>query len=198
MKKKIAILFCIMLSSSGLSIHAQNNPPTGFYVTLKGYMFFTSDGLFFQPLADEKQNRDFVSSLDKTSFKISENTETFFSDVVKGVGKKLIVKRLSDYEIKQDSTLKIFDTINYFKCSIYIYMNFFVKNEVTIDKIGYGFFNSGSLIYYGNLSIRNELEKIIPEESDNLKQLYNSYIRQRWRAPEWLKTAYNARIKKRK
>lgn len=191
MKKTVIIFFVVaffVIKGKGQSPH-----PTGMDVTIHGYIFLTESGLFFQPLDYYQYNKPFVSSLDKISFKIEETRQVMYSDVLKGVGNKLIVKNYTNEFLQKNPTLKASDTIYNFKCSIDISLNYFDK-ETKVDSIGYGFFIKDSLISYGNLYIRNQLLRIIPDDVKVLKQFYNSYSKIKWIRPEWLEKLYREKV----
>lgn len=189
-----SFIFCVTVNYS----YGQLSKRTGYDVTVNGYLFLSSEGLFFQPL-DFEQDKDFIPSLDKRSFKIQESNLIIFSDVLKGVGTKLLVKNYFEDTIRKNSKLKIYDTITYFKCNIYIGMNFFDTSYNLFNEIGYGFILNNNLIYYGNLAIKNQLYKIIPDDIKVIEQFYNSYQNKKIYPPEWLKTIYAERkVKKNK
>ena len=100
--------------------------------------------------------------------------------------------------IRKNPKLNVYDTITYFKCTIYIGMNFFDTSYTSFNEIGYGFVHNNNLIYYGNLAIRNQLYKIIPEDLTVLEQFYKSYQKKKIYPPEWLKNLYAERRSKKK
>jgi hypothetical protein len=152
-----------------------------FSVKMNGYIFLSDDGLFFQPLYFGEKT-PFLKALKKNSFRIEESNQIQFSQVIKGVGDRLLMKEYTDDSLKKNPSLRAYDTVYYFKCDITIDVNF---EESRLTTVGYGFLVNDSLIYFGNTWLRNRLYEIIPEESRIVKQLYNSYKRLGWFVPEW-------------
>ncbi len=188
----VAIIFFILFTTKQLS--GQNTRIKGFDVSIHGYIFLTKNGLFFQPTGNGQFN-NFVTSLNQISFKIEETNEINYSDALQGVGKSIVVKNYTDDTLLKNPTLKVFDTIYYFKCVIDIAMNFFEKDYTEIQDIGYAFLIKDSLVYYGNLAIRNQITRIIPDELIYLKQFYNSYKVKHIGIPEWMKDIYAKKIR---
>jgi hypothetical protein len=190
-------LFFIIIFSNTV-VKSQQVDTRGMDISFNGYIFLTDYGLFFQPL-DYFQNKNFVLSLNKLSFRIDEPTDVMnYSPFLKGVGYKLPVKKYFEDTINKNPTLNITDTVTYFKCSIEISMQFFDTSYTSIREVGYGFVLNNQFIYYGNLAIRNQLYKIIPEDVKILEQFYNSYLKKKISPPEWLKVLYVQRKVKRK
>jgi hypothetical protein len=69
-------------------------------------------------------------------------------------------------------------------------MQFFDTSYTKIDKYGFGFFLKKAFFYYGNLSIKNQLYKIIPDDVKVIEQFYNSYQKKKITPPEWLRVLY--------
>lgn len=191
------LFFLIVIISFTSASNAQNFDARGFDVSLNGYIFLTNDGLFFQPL-DFQSSKDFISSINKTSFKIEESREIMYSEILQGIGNKILVKKYFEDTIAKNIKVSNTDTISYFKCSIAIGMQFFDTSYTSFSEVGYGFVQNNQLIYYGNLAIRNQLYKIIPEDVKVLEQFYNSYQKKKMYPPEWLRVLYSQRKIKRK
>jgi hypothetical protein len=180
------IFFCIAIAFIGNAVKAQHVDIRGLDVSIDGYIFLTDNGLFFQPL-DYLQKKDFISSLNKLSFRIDEPTDAMnYSTFLKAVGHTLIVQK----DLSDTINKKNIDTINYFRCSIVIGMQFFDTSYTKIDKYGFGFFLKKAFFYYGNLSIKNQLYKIIPDDVKVIEQFYNSYQKKKITPPEWLRVLY--------
>ena len=194
MYKVISAYIVVILLQTNVA-KSQTSTPIGMDVSIHGYIFLTENGLFYQPLDYYEPNKLFLSSVTRLSFKIQETNLIKYSEVLNGVGNKLIVKTYSEEVIKENKGLNALDTVFYFKCTIDISL-IYANDETKIDSIGYGFFVNNSLLSFGNLYIRNQLLRIIPDEPKILKDLYYSYSKLKWSRPDWLEKLYGEKMKK--
>ena len=194
MKRLLILILVVFITNLDKAQYVDGN---GLVVSMNGYLFIADGGLFFQPL-DITKDKGFVASLNKQSFLIEESELIRYSDVLKGVGYKLAVNKYLEDTVKKNPRFNNNDTITYFKCNINIEMDFFDTSYTSFREIGYSFVLNNQMIYYGNLAIRNQLYKIIPDDVKVLEQFYISYQKKKITPPEWLRTLYVQRKVKRK
>jgi len=198
MNRKL-IIFSVLVLCFIKYGRAQVSNPSGMDVSIHGYIFFTENGVFFQPLDFFQPNPNFVSSLNKLSFQIFEGKDMpIYSDALRGLGNKLIVRNYFDDTIKKNPNLKVFDTIRYFSCNIYISMDFFDTTYTSFYEYGHGFVFKNKWISYGSLAIRNWLIQIVPDDLVILSKFRNFYIKRNVVPPQWLEKLYKEKVLKRK
>jgi hypothetical protein len=167
--------------------------PSNFHLDmkLKGYIFLTHNGLFFQPI-DRNVSKDFFSSLDNRSFKIFQNHESIWSSVIKGVGEKVITKKYFTDSSDTFNETKNKDTLFFFKALIEVNIVFGDTNRTKFNDIGYGFIYKQNMIDYGNSITDNYLYSLVPEEKNIIKELYYSYKKSNYLIPIWLESIYQS------
>ena len=166
------------------------------YFALHGFLFVSRNGLFFQPL-NYQSKANFLQALTSTnlSFKIDETNLVQFSPVLKGVGDTIIVKNKTGLG---QTNGNVIDTLYYFRTNIEIMLDFLDSSYLQVQRDRYSFSIGKTIFDYGNLSVRNLLFRILPDDSRVLKSFYESYYKIGWSTPEWLDELYKGEMLKTK
>ena len=165
------------------NLFSQQTLDKGLDASLAGYLFQTKYGLFFQPVLQDSR-QIFLETLNNMSFSITESNLFNYSEVLKGVGKKIVV-----IDIKEDNNLLKRDTISYFKAKIKIILHFDDKYK-SINHIEHKFKFEGKVFSYGKNFLYNDLYQIIPFDKSIVKQIYTSYLTLYGDMPAWIKKLY--------
>ena len=178
----IFILFTFLNANS--SIAQQKNDHLLFDVIMHGFLFKTSNGVFFQPIRF-MDKVSFINSFDKNSFQLLPNNNLDIVNIMDKVGHRIIVKKYFQDSLDKSGNHNR-DTVFFFRCDIkgsFIYDS----QRTIISSPGFGFVLNDSLYEFGNLSFDNRVDWIRPKEEKYRVALADNYKKKFGWVPTWLK-----------